>query len=149
MRFATVFGISGRPRFDLILNQFAYEAMIEHKLTVYGEQAWRSHVHVSDLAYDIGLLLEYPLLQGAQIINVGGYNRTKADLVRVVRHFAEFEYTTADRGPDPRDYKVSFEKARSWGLIALTTPEMGILEVCSALSTGIMSNPGDRKYRNG
>ncbi len=57
LRFATVFGISPRPRFDLTVNEFAV-AMIKHKyLQVYGEQFWRPYIHVRDVARGVACVL--------------------------------------------------------------------------------------------
>ena len=151
MRFPTVFGIgnSGRPRFDLILNEFVHDALIQGCLRVYGEQAWRSHVHVSDLATSIDALLSMPYGRiGGQVVNVPGHNRRKVDLVEAIReHAPDFQYHTVEGGPDPRDYKVSFRRGMDWGLSAPISPEMGVAEVVGILRSGLLGNI-DKRYRN-
>ncbi|MEA3296386.1 MAG: SDR family oxidoreductase, partial [candidate division Zixibacteria bacterium] len=50
LRFATAYGLSPRPRFDLTVNEFTKELVMNRTLEVYGEQFWRPYAHVSDLA---------------------------------------------------------------------------------------------------
>jgi nucleoside-diphosphate-sugar epimerase len=57
LRFATLFGLSGRARFDLTVNEFA---AVLQKLEVYGEQFWRRYIHVADAARAVRLVLEAP-----------------------------------------------------------------------------------------
>ena len=37
-------------RFDLTVNQFVMEMLVQRKLVVYGERFWRPYVHVRDAA---------------------------------------------------------------------------------------------------
>ncbi len=53
LRFATVFGLSPRMRFDLTVNEFTMELLTKRRLTVYAEQFWRPYVHVRDAAQAI------------------------------------------------------------------------------------------------
>ena len=48
-RFATLFGISPRTRFDLIINQFVLEALAKRELIIYQRGYTRSFVHVRDV----------------------------------------------------------------------------------------------------
>ena len=57
LRFATVYGVSPRMRFDLTVNEFTMEMLTKKHLTVFGEQFWRPYVHVGDAARAIGLVL--------------------------------------------------------------------------------------------
>lgn len=60
MRFATIFGVSPRMRFDLTVNEFTMELLTNKHLKVYGEQFWRPYVHVRDAARAIRLVLSSP-----------------------------------------------------------------------------------------
>src|SRR5712691_356995 len=60
LRFATVFGVSPRMRFDLTVNEFTAAMVIDKRLTVYGEQFWRPYVHVRDAARAIACVLAAP-----------------------------------------------------------------------------------------
>jgi FlaA1/EpsC-like NDP-sugar epimerase len=46
LRFATLFGLSYRPRFDLVINLFAAKAAIEKKISIFGGDQWRPFIHV-------------------------------------------------------------------------------------------------------
>ena len=48
-RFATLYGISPRTRFDLIVNQFVLEALTRRKLVIYQGDYKRSFIHVADV----------------------------------------------------------------------------------------------------
>ena len=50
LRFATVYGLSLRPRFDLTINEFARDALLKGELEIYGPQFWRPYCHVRDIA---------------------------------------------------------------------------------------------------
>src|SRR5216117_663304 len=50
LRFATVFGHSRRPRFDLVANLFTAQAVNDGRITLMGPGQWRPFVHVRDLA---------------------------------------------------------------------------------------------------
>ena len=58
LRFATVFGHSRRPRFDLVANLFTAQAMTEGRITLMGPHQWRPFVHVRDLARAIVMVLK-------------------------------------------------------------------------------------------
>ena len=60
MRFATIFGVSPRMRFDLTVNEFTMEMLTKKHLKVFGEQFWRPYVHVRDAARAIQLVLNSP-----------------------------------------------------------------------------------------
>jgi len=61
LRFATIYGISGRTRFDLVVNLLCAKAVREGIITVYGADQWRPFVHVDDVASAIMTTLEAPI----------------------------------------------------------------------------------------
>src|SRR5690606_9162830 len=60
LRFATVFGVSPRMRFDLTVNEFTQALLRDRKLLVFGEQFWRPYVHVRDVARAVALVVAAP-----------------------------------------------------------------------------------------
>ena len=46
LRFATIYGVAERMRFDLTVNEFTRDLWDGRTLDVYGEQFWRPYVHV-------------------------------------------------------------------------------------------------------
>ncbi len=154
-RFATLFGISPRTRFDLIVNQFVLEALTKRKLLIYQKGYARAFVHVSDICQAIGLALDAPLdLVRAEIFNVGSDdgNFTKDEIVRLVQdHIAgvEVEYKDLSFGGDMRDIRVSFAKiARVLGFETRVSVADGICEVRDAIVDGLLSDPNGRNHRN-
>jgi nucleoside-diphosphate-sugar epimerase len=143
LRFATLYGLAPRTRFDLTVNQFAAEMQVLGRLTVFGEQFWRPYVHVRDAAAAIALVLASPKEKVAgEVFNVGSTaeNFRKSDLVEMVQRRLRrpAEVTRVARAEDPRDYRVAFEKiTERLGFAPRHSVASGIDEVVSAFETGI------------
>jgi nucleoside-diphosphate-sugar epimerase len=153
LRFATIYGVAPRMRFDLTINQFTLELWADRTLAVYGERFWRPYVHVGDAARAVRLVLDSPLeLIDRQVFNVGhsDENYTKLDIVEQIRrHISTGAVRYVPRDEDPRDYKVSFERIRDvLGFGPETTVADGIVETVSALSRGEFEDPFASLYRN-
>ena len=58
LRFATVYGVAPRMRFDLTVNEFTRDLWADRELEVFGEQFWRPYVHVRDAGRGIRAVLE-------------------------------------------------------------------------------------------
>jgi len=155
LRFATLFGISPRTRFDLIINQFVLEALTKRRLVIYQQGYARAFVHVRDVCDAITGCIEHELasLRG-QIFNVGGDagNYTKDQIVSLVQQNVrdvEVEYKDLSFGGDMRDIRVSFAKIREvLGFVPRITVEEGVREVRDAIESGLLGRPDDRRYRN-
>lgn len=153
LRLATVFGISPRMRFDLLVNEFTRDAIVTRRLVVYGEQFWRPYVHVVDVAEAIALVLNAPVeLISGEIFNVGSNseNYQKRQIVDLIlQHMPDTEVELIDRGTDPRSYRVSFQKiAQVLGFRPHWCVKNGIIQIKDALEQGVFSNPFSAKYRN-
>jgi len=113
-RFSTVYGLSPRMRFDLLVNEFVRDAMFKRKLEV-RENTWRSYVHVEDIATVINSILTVvgDKICG-EVFNVGTANYCKHDLVNLVSNFiGNVKITYDSDSKDTRNYKVSFDKIES------------------------------------
>ena len=53
LRLATVFGLSYRTRFDLIVNLLTAKAHAEGMITIFNGTQWRPFIHVQDVANGI------------------------------------------------------------------------------------------------
>jgi nucleoside-diphosphate-sugar epimerase len=153
LRLATVFGVSPRMRFDLTVNEFTRDALVDGRLVIYGEQFWRPYVHVRDAARAVRLALEAPVERMAgNVFNVGSTNENyrKLDLAEMLtERFPDMVVEFVERREDPRDYRVSFEKVRA-GLSFVpesSVPE-GIDEVAGLLRSGTVADPYAELYRN-
>jgi nucleoside-diphosphate-sugar epimerase len=154
-RFATLYGISPRTRFDLIVNQFVLDAFTKRELIIYQRGYSRSFVHVRDTARGILLGLDSPEAKvRGQVYNLGtdNGNYTKDEIVNLVlKRMPEtvVDYKDLTFGGDMRDITVSFEKIkRELGYETALTVDDGIRELVFALKSGLIRNPHDEKYRN-
>ncbi len=158
LRFATVFGHSRRPRFDLVGNLFTAQAMNNGIISVVGPQQIRPFVHVNDIAQAIFCVINAnPVLVQNQILNVGDtrYNMTILELAKLVQsvvaqHGKEVTITVEDQSEhDRRNYLVSFEKIqRVLGFEAKTTIEKGVNEMIQNFNAGIYTHYGEQLYSN-
>jgi nucleoside-diphosphate-sugar epimerase len=153
LRFATVYGVAPRMRFDLTVNEFTRDLWADRELEVFGEQFWRPYVHVRDAARAVRTALDAPEEKVAhEVFNVGrsGENYRKLDIVEEIQSRLDTgKVSFVRRDEDPRDYKVSFDKVREvLGFETTMTVPDGIQEVADALSGGAFPDPFDRSYRN-
>ena len=153
LRFATVYGVAPRMRFDLTVNEFTRDLWADRKLEVFGEQFWRPYAHVSDAARAIRTVLDAPdEITERAVFNVGDSreNYRKLDLVEEIRkQIPRGEVTYVRREEDPRDYKVSFDKINATlGFKTLMTVPDGIGEIAGALEADALGDPYDARSRN-
>lgn len=153
LRFATVYGVSPRMRFDLTVNEFTMELLVNKSLKVFGEQFWRPYIHVRDVARGIQLVLDSPEhLVGGRVFNVGAtdQNYQKQQLVELIRpHAPDAVVEYVHRAEDPRDYRVSFARVTSQlGFKTTRTVAQGIEEVARLVRQNVIRNFEEEKYRN-
>lgn len=152
---AHLYGLSPRPRFDMIVNQFVLDAYHKRALLIYQRGYSRSFVHIADAVHGILLGLQAPTekIRG-QVYNIGSDrgNLTKDEVVTLVlKRLPEthVNYKNLTFGGDMRDISVSFEKIRQeLGFEARLTVDDGVREVLHALRLGLIRNPQDQRYRN-
>ncbi len=153
LRFATVYGVAPRMRFDLTVNEFTRDLWAGRDLEIFGQQFWRPYVHVDDAAAAIELVLERDRDgTGNGVYNVGATreNYRKSDIVEVVqRHVGDGHVRYVDQVDDPRDYRVSFEKiALELGFRTRSSVDDGVRELVAALESNAFGDPFDVKHRN-
>lgn len=117
LRNATVYGISPRMRFDLMVNLMTAHAVTSRKIFVLGGgKQWRPNIHVKDLARIFLLFLEAPAGKiNGEIFNVGS-NEQNYQVLQVANMVSQvIPYTEVDVVPDDldkRNYKVCFDKIK-------------------------------------
>ncbi len=156
LRFATVFGHSRRPRFDLVGNLFAAQAIEDGVITVVGPDQWRPFIHVRDLGRAIAETIDAdPLVVQSQIFNVGDerLNTTILGLAKAVQAVAQtyrpVEITVTEDPADKRNYAVSFDKIqRTLGFRAQTSLEDGIRELIEKHRQGAYAHYREEAYSN-
>ncbi len=152
LRFATVFGLAQRPRFDLVVNLLAAKAIQEGVITIFNGDQWRPFVHVDDVAEGIVKTFEAPVeAVSGEIFNLGDdrYNMTLAELAEKIRVLIPNTQVEHVENGDRRNYRVSFRKIRDCvGFTASRSLEDGILEIKEAFELGQISNYCDPFYSN-
>ncbi len=156
LRQATVFGLSPRMRWDIVLNAFVMHGFRYGKLDVwFGGDAWRPLVHVRDVADAHIRCLESPLdVVSGQVFNLVYGNYLILDLASRVRDvlIEEGIDTTIAVNSDLRDsrsYKVSGEKlAHTIGFRPDWSPGDGAREVVRFLKAGHLQDFDHPIYYN-
>jgi nucleoside-diphosphate-sugar epimerase len=141
LRQATVFGMSKRTRFDLVINQMTLNAVEKGRIFVTGGGSqWRPVVHVRDTAQAfIDVLSADPKKVNGEIFNVGMTNIQIITIAETVRDTLPIpvELEVMPDSPDKRDYNVSFDKIkRTIGFVAQHSPADGVREIFEALQKG-------------
>jgi nucleoside-diphosphate-sugar epimerase len=152
-RMATLFGLSPRMRFDLVVNNFVVRAMREKVITVFGGTQWRPELHVLDAAEAFVKCLEAPIERvRGEIFNVGG-NALNCRIEDVAKLVAEkvpgTRMVVQGEKVDPRSYRVSFDKAeRVLGFRPRMTVRDGIREIAEAVKGGMFCDWPSPRYSN-
>ena len=132
LRFGTVYGISSRIRFDVVINMLCGLALTTSKVTLNSNGlAWRPHLHIEDACESFRCCLDWNPSNGKlTILNVGQNedNYKVIDIAKIIHTNVEGSELTylggnvdsegnelvKDRkiqdGVDTRSYKVSFDR---------------------------------------
>lgn len=152
LRFATVYGLSQRMRFDLLLHELLIDAITKNKISLYGSSSWRPLIHIQDVVDAIFLVLKSPEDKIKKtVFNVGNSreNYTKLELAKLIKQVSPTtKIFVEDDKKDLRSYKVSFDKInRELGYNTKKTVKDGINEIFQAIKQKIIQ-PEDPRYSN-
>ncbi len=136
-RLATVFGISPRPRLDLLVNDFTYRAFFDKTVVLFEADFKRNYLHIEDAADGFRFAIENPNLAG-NCFNLGlsEANLSKRELCEEIKKIIpDFVYLISEIGTDidKRNYIVSNEKIEKSGFKAKRDLSIGIKELIKAL----------------
>lgn len=152
LRFSTIYGLSPRPRFDLVVNLFTAQAVADGRITVHGGSQWRPLLHVRDAARAIISSLEAPVAAvDHKIFNIGSEqeNYTIAEVAEAVARQVPADVTLLSDIVDTRSYRVSFERARTvLDFRPSVTLDDGIRELAEALRSGVVKDYRLPAYSN-
>jgi len=118
LRLGTLYGVSPRMRFDLVLNTMALSLFRNNFIMVQGGEQWRPIVHVQDAARAFIKVAESNTKKvNGQIFNVGSENqnyqmKSLAEVVSSIKSPAG-QIMTQKIQSDFRSYRVSFAKIKS------------------------------------
>jgi nucleoside-diphosphate-sugar epimerase len=113
LRLGTLFGLSPRPRFDLVVNLLTAKAASTGSITIYNGEQWRPFLHVTDAARAFALALQSPAdLVSGEIFNVGDrrMNCRLSDLSDVIAKLVPTVRVERIENADKRNYKADFTK---------------------------------------
>ncbi len=153
LRFSTVYGFSPRIRFDLTVNEFTRNAVVNGEQEIWGQQFWRPYCHVDDLAGSVVLVLKSSEEKvRANVYNVGwtDENYQKGTIMKeVCKVVPNVKVNYVESTEDPRDYRVNFDKIKNELGFNLTkkVPD-GINEIYTLVKSGIIIDPFEQKFRN-
>lgn len=152
MRNATVYGMSKRMRFDLVINIMTLKAWKDRRIFILGGgKQWRPLVHVRDVVQAFDLVLNAPKEKVAkQIFNVGSneQNYQVFQIANIIKELIpQVEIMQVPDDPDKRTYNVNFDKIKNiLGFHANYTARDGAKEIIEALNYGVL-DPDDPRTR--
>lgn len=152
-RFATLYGLSPRMRFDLVVNLLTAKALQDKKITIFGGNQWRPNLDVSDAALACLKWVESPIEKsGGEIFNVGAnsQNHKIIEIGEIIKkHMPETEIEIKKEEGDIRNYNVSFDKILN--VIDFNpekTIEKAVLEMKAFIETEKIKDFNNPKYSN-
>ena len=151
LRFSSVYGLSLRPRFDLTINAFTRDALVNGELEIYGPEGWRPYCHVSDIARAVVLVLESDSAAvSGKTFNVGSndQNYQKGVIADAVAKQIPVKLSSVEKDEDPRDYLVNFDRISTLGFEPRMRLDDGVREMAAGLRSGLITDPYAARYRN-
>jgi len=153
LRMATLYGLSSRMRFDLVVNTLTIKAGKEKRFFIFGGDQWRPNLHVCDAADAYIRCLEVPIGKiSREIFNVGS-NRQNYQIKKIGEIikslFPESEMIIDTQNIDVRNYNVSFDKINK--ILEYDTCynlQMGAKEIKNAIEKGMFDDYTSDKYSN-
>ena len=153
LRMSTLYGLSPRMRFDLVVNTMTMKAVTEGKITVFGGKQFRPLLHTSDAADAYIKCLKAPIdkIKG-QIFNVGSddQNYRISEIGKKVKSIVkDAELIINEDSSDPRYYLVSFKKInKQLGFATNVTIPFAVKEIKKTLDSGLIKDVKQPRYYN-
>jgi nucleoside-diphosphate-sugar epimerase len=152
-RLSTVYGLSPRMRFDLVVNLLTKKAYREKEITIFGGEQWRPFIHVEDVADALLSAVKTPYSKiSGQIFNLGATeeNYQIKQIGEIIKEIVpEVNVKQVDNSSDSRDYNVSFEKIKEvFNYRPKHTVRKEVEKMYQALSEGRFPDTEDDKYYN-
>jgi len=152
LRLGTLFGLSPRPRFDLVVNVLTARAAALGKIAVFNGEQWRPFLHVYDAARAFALALEAtPELVSGETFNVGDHRlnlRLSAVSKQIAQLIPSVSVEHVENG-DKRNYRASFDKIHSrLGFTCEKNLESGIREIYDAIGSHQITDFNASRFNN-
>jgi len=140
-RLATVFGMSPKMRWELLVNFYVYEAMRNKYLIIFEKNFKRNYIHVQDVARCFNFAIQKQLCSWEEgmklkhkVYNLGlnEANLSKEELALSIKKFIPnlyLHFNDIDTDVDKRNYIVSNERILSEGFEPVYKIDDGIIEL--------------------
>ncbi len=154
LRFATLYGLSPRMRFDLAVNVMTIKAVLEKEVTIYGGgDQWRPFLHVRDAAWAIIRALETTSSSTAPAIYNCGSDTENYRLKEIGQLIAQAvpgtRLSVVPGEVDKRSYRVNFGRIRqNLNFVGRYQLIHGIREIQAAVQAGLYHDFTSFQYNN-
>jgi nucleoside-diphosphate-sugar epimerase len=152
LRLATLFGVSPRPRFDLVVNLLTARAVRQGKITIFNGEQWRPFMHVGDAARAFLTCLEANVdVVSGEIFNAGSYqlNHRLSDIAESIAKIIPAVDVERVENEDRRNYRVSFDKVHTrLGFVCERSLEDGIREIADMVRRSPVEDFSTEMYNN-
>ena len=154
LRPSTVHGLSPRMRFDLIVNHFVKDSIINGKLDIFGAELWRPLMWVGEVGRAIHEIFSCDLkLVKNQVFNLGNTreNRKKREVAEIIKNkfLPQLEIKYSGQDQDLRSYKVDFSKIEKKLNFKLEKSlEKAIEEIIFSIKNNLFDNPNSPEFKN-
>lgn len=151
-RLSTLYGLSPRMRFDLVINRFCAQAFCDKKITLWAGKQWRPFIHIEDAADAYIHVMKNDKKRKNVIYNLGS-TKQNAQIYKVAKLIAEVipktKIALEPVNADNRSYKVEAKRLISdLKFIPQKTLTEGIQEIYDFLTSNKSLNYKSPKYRN-
>ncbi|MGH9684182.1 MAG: NAD-dependent epimerase/dehydratase family protein [Candidatus Acidiferrales bacterium] len=151
-RLGTLFGLSKRMRFDLVVNLLLARAVSTGKIAIFNGDQWRPFLHVQDAAGAFIDCMEFePSRISGEVFNVGSphLNLQLKELGDAMARVVPNTRIDIVQNEDRRSYRVSFEKVeRVLRFRCRETLESGIREMYSAIRSDPVADFSSARFNN-
>jgi nucleoside-diphosphate-sugar epimerase len=129
VRPGTVYGISPRLRLDLTVNMFAYQAVTQKKITIFGGKQIRPSIHIDDLNNLYKYLIDNNI---KGVFNAGFENHKIIDVANMIRSKTNCKIII-QKSNDVRSYRLNSDKIKKTGFKPKITLKNSITEIIEYL----------------
>lgn len=139
LRLATVFGVSPRMRFDLLVNHFVRAAVADGYIVIFEKDFKRNFVHIRDVADCFVHCITHADQMAGRAYNLGldTANLSKEELALKIKDYVPgfyIHFSEVGSDPDKRNYIVSNERLRLAGFEAHRSIDVGIRELLKGIA---------------
>lgn len=124
LRFATGYGVSYSPRFDLLINNLVFDALKNRVLTIFEPEVKRTFISVDQMAEAFIYCMNNYEKSKHQVYNCGSeeLNLTKQQIVdKIAEHVPFQKFYVEGKDLDMRNYEVSYQRIKEFGFFVKNT----------------------------